>query len=400
MNGIPHQPAPGSARTQQATTSAGLLSAPKNQSAPDLTRQVTAQELLDLSHATRLHTRTSPNLSLADCVKGHLDVGVQHLVVNVCDVDPLHRQVETLCAANCNLIITGAALLAQGLQVSDVTVVHADNSDVGQPLREAISSATATNPATQWHTRSVPGALVQSKHASLVNLVLAGSALPRPAPAVATLMRSHKTQVAVYDAELLAALALAAQPTQHTPKYLVTTRHQDIAVVESEPETPVGRYFPANLTSPLVLVGGVEGQWATTAQAATLTASPASWHAIGLTPATSSYWFPTADECPVAITSRLLHFMASQSTRRCGPCVNGLPALAHAFDSAASSSDLTTITSIGRLLSGRGACSTPDGATRLARSALQLFPEHLGWTTTPDSRPSPVSSERAAGHHA
>ena len=39
---------------------------------------------------------------------------------------------------------------------------------------------------------------------------------------------------------------------------------------------------------------------------------------------------PGACECPVRLTSRIVDYLAGQSAGRCGPCLNGLPALAAA----------------------------------------------------------------------
>lgn len=378
---IPDQP-----QGNPTTPLGGLLNAAKTPPDTQLLPGITGPELVDLCRSIHLHTGSDPRVPLAELVSRHIESQVSHLIINACDIDPLHHQTSHLCEANMHMVLAGAELIARALQIQDITVVQTDTSRLKGQLHLPIPNESAKDTKVRWHTRTVPGAHVHTKHAALVNLLLTGSPLPRPSSATAELMRSHKTHVAVYDAEPVASVALAAHNPNHVTKYLLTVRHDKTSVLESEPDTPVGRYFPQNRTSPVVLVGGVEGQWTTVERAATLTADPSSWKSVGLLPASASYWFPTAHECPVEITSRLLHYMASQSTRRCGPCVNGLPALAHAFDKAAEQQDFATVTSIGRLLSGRGACSTPEGATRLARSALELFPKVLSWPTRKQSQ--------------
>jgi NADH:ubiquinone oxidoreductase subunit F (NADH-binding) len=84
--------------------------------------------------------------------------------------------------------------------------------------------------------------------------------------------------------------------------------------------------------------------------------------------------------CGIAETARIAQYMADQSAGQCGPCVFGLPTIA---------SDLLHLATGSRplhtgdlrpqlerrfdVVSGRGACRHPDGAVRMARSALSVF---------------------------
>jgi len=64
-----------------------------------------------------------------------------------------------------------------------------------------------------------------------------------------------------------------------------------------------------------------------------------------------------------------------------GPCVHGLDALAQAFEEiahgAAHPDGERTIARLAALVEGRGACRHPDGAARLARSAIDTFAAEL-----------------------
>ena len=81
--------------------------------------------------------------------------------------------------------------------------------------------------------------------------------------------------------------------------------------------------------------------------------------------------------CGLTETARVLGFLAAQSAGQCGPCVFGLSAIADDFARLASGRAHGPV--LGRLdrrlsvVSGRGACHHPDGATRLAASALGTF---------------------------
>jgi len=81
--------------------------------------------------------------------------------------------------------------------------------------------------------------------------------------------------------------------------------------------------------------------------------------------------------CPLAEMARVISYLASQSAGQCGPCRNGLPALADALGHIAFGQpgpDLLRWTGqLPALVSGRGACHLPDGAAALVASALTAF---------------------------
>ena len=88
-----------------------------------------------------------------------------------------------------------------------------------------------------------------------------------------------------------------------------------------------------------------------------------------------------AGHCPLEEVSRVLRWFAASSAGQCGACVNGLPALAGAFD------QLTGGDPGGRadgwldrwspMVMGRGACKLPDGAVRFLDSARTAFADHI-----------------------
>jgi NADH:ubiquinone oxidoreductase subunit F (NADH-binding) len=81
--------------------------------------------------------------------------------------------------------------------------------------------------------------------------------------------------------------------------------------------------------------------------------------------------------CGLAETARVVRYLGTQSAGQCGPCVNGVPALADVLEHIAwNRADERSIRWAGRLLplvEKRGACHFPDGPVGLARSALRVF---------------------------
>jgi NADH:ubiquinone oxidoreductase subunit F (NADH-binding) len=88
-----------------------------------------------------------------------------------------------------------------------------------------------------------------------------------------------------------------------------------------------------------------------------------------------------ADGCGIAETARILRYLAQQGAQQCGPCRFGLPAIAGDFARlAARKADRDLLGRLGqrlRVIPGRGACRHPDGATRMAASALDAFADDV-----------------------
>ena len=83
------------------------------------------------------------------------------------------------------------------------------------------------------------------------------------------------------------------------------------------------------------------------------------------------------DDCPVAWTQRIVVYLAGQSARRCGPCLNGLPALAAAVSAIDDGAGTGRVEQLAALVERRGACAHPDGTVRLVRSLLTSYPHEV-----------------------
>jgi NADH:ubiquinone oxidoreductase subunit F (NADH-binding) len=85
--------------------------------------------------------------------------------------------------------------------------------------------------------------------------------------------------------------------------------------------------------------------------------------------------------CGIAEATRILTYLAAETSGQCGPCVNGLAALSGAMEritaSEADSSDLERVRRWIEMVRGRGACHHPDGAIGQLASALNTFGDDL-----------------------
>ena len=85
-----------------------------------------------------------------------------------------------------------------------------------------------------------------------------------------------------------------------------------------------------------------------------------------------------AGDCPVHRTAAVTAYLAGESAGRCGPCRNGLPALAEGVRALDDGVDVSArVGDLVRLVTGRGACAHPDGTARMVRSMLALFGDEL-----------------------
>jgi len=92
--------------------------------------------------------------------------------------------------------------------------------------------------------------------------------------------------------------------------------------------------------------------------------------------------------CPLGFAAEVVDYLAQESARQCGPCLNGLPHLAKNLHRlAAGVRDPQLPIEIARMsaqITGRGACAHPDGSARFVASTLDVFRDHVsahlaGW---------------------
>ena len=125
------------------------------------------------------------------------------------------------------------------------------------------------------------------------------------------------------------------------------------------------------------LVGGYGGSWLPWAELAAVELSLEGLHRLGASLGAGVIAPLAARTCGLVEASALLSYLAASSARQCGPCLFGLPALADLLDRLAHGrcgrSDLRRLERYAHEVSGRGACHHPDGAVRMALSALQTF---------------------------
>lgn len=106
-------------------------------------------------------------------------------------------------------------------------------------------------------------------------------------------------------------------------------------------------------------------------------------------------------ECPVAVAASVLAYFDRENAGQCGSCFNGTAAMSAVTsalrDGQATAEDVARLERWSRVLRGRGACATLDGATNMAASLLANFPQDVALhrdEDCPSCRVGPFTAHR------
>lgn len=193
----------------------------------------------------------------------------------------------------------------------------------------------------------------------------------------------------VQNVETLAHLALIARNgaawfrgvgTQDEPgSMLCTVRDPDgrARIVETPIGTPLDRLLRLGEDVQAVLAGGYHGGWLNPATARRVSLSNADLRPAGAIVGPGVLVALPAAHCGLAETAQIARSLALESAGQCGPCFNGLPAIATALAAVArprpAERELANLRRWAGLVAGRGACHHPDGTVRFVASALRVF---------------------------
>jgi NADH:ubiquinone oxidoreductase subunit F (NADH-binding) len=126
-----------------------------------------------------------------------------------------------------------------------------------------------------------------------------------------------------------------------------------------------------------LLIGGYFGTWLEPEAFATSRLSPASLRSHDASFGCGVVVALPRDRCGLAESARITRWLADQNAGQCGPCVNGLDAIARAMAGlVAGDRKGDAARHLDRwlgMVKGRGACKMPDGTARLVESTLRVF---------------------------
>lgn len=316
------------------------------------------------------------------------------VVINGAEGEPVSIKDRWLLAAAPHLVLDGASLAAAAVGATDVFVcVDRQHREVLRIVEAAVAERLVREHGPAVRVLGTPSRYVAGEESALVQWLNGGPAKPTvipPRPSergvdgrptlvdnVETL--AHLAQIAAWGAEWFRQLG-----TRREPGTVLVTLSGAVSrrgVCEVAFGSPLGDVI-ASAGGDLdrldgVLVGGCFGGWLTADEARRVTFCDDDLRRFGASVGCSAVVVLPRAACGWCETTRMLMYLASESAQQCGPCVNGLAAIARAAsDISTGAATADTVRWINRWagqVEGRGACSMPDGAMRLVRSALRVF---------------------------
>jgi len=312
-------------------------------------------------------------------------------VGNGAEGEPASRKDATLLFASPHLVLDGLQLAAEAVGATRAILYIRADLRAGARLDTQISERSARGlDRVAVELVSAPARFLAGQESALASALSGGAAVPQFTPPRVFERGVDRRPTLVQNVETLAHLALIARygPAwfrgEGTPDepgtMLCTLRPADgrVTVAEAPIGTPLASLLDLS-DATAVLVGGYHGTWLPAPLASGLTLSNASLRPAGASLGAGVLAALPAGCCGLAETARVARYLAVESARQCGPCLNGLPSIAAAMRALATAPRLHTdrvLADLSRwtgLVENRGACHHPDGSVRFIRSALQVF---------------------------
>ena len=357
-------------------------------------RPLVEAQLLALLDAVAVHGRGGAGFPFGRKARAAVEAGKRRtVVVNASEGEPASAKDSALLVAAPHLVLDGADAVAHalGADVVHVVVGH-DRPAARMSIDVALGERDGDFADVEVHVTRSP--FIGGESSAVLEMIDGRENLPVTSWTPAAVTGLHGRPTLLSNAETFAQVAtlLALGPAGYaelgTPAEPGTTL---LTVAGDGPDGVVLEVpFGVGLGSVLeycgyppdcaVLLGGYHGTWVPPGHAPHLPVSRRDLAALGLSLGAGVVLPLGVGTCPVSVTAGVTGYLAGASAGRCGPCRNGLPALAQAVAALAGGAGPTAtrrIQELVGLLPGRGACAHPDGSARLVRSMLAAFPEEV-----------------------
>ncbi len=369
----------------------------------------------ELPHERRHRRRESPLIELLEhaALRGHGGAGFPTarklrsvnasrrrpvVVVNAAEGEPASLKDSTLCQLAPHLVLDGSQLVAEALGADEIVVCVCETAPhSAQSIALAIEERSGSQGRVPVRLNLVPSGYVSGQESALVSHLNGGAAIPKFTPPMPFEQGVKRRPTLINNAETLAHVALIARHGATWFRELGTASRPGSALVTlGGPVAHPGVYeieHGALLSSLVDAAGGLEGQpraalfggyagtWidGTLLRGVALADEHLAVHGASLGAGVVALL--SEDACAVAETARIARWLSDQGAGQCGPCVNGLGALASTIEEIeAGEAQGNTGRRIERLASltrRRGACGHPDGAVTFILSALQTFSDEF-----------------------
>ena len=315
------------------------------------------------------------------------------VIANGADGEPASDKDAVLLQRAPHLILDGLAAVAAALG-SRETHLYA-----GALALPAIRHALQERRDAGWggptvHLSEAPETFIAGEESAVINRIAGRAAVPVDRIVRITDSGLRGRPTLVQNVETLAHVALIARygarwfrsiGTPAEPGTMLVTLSGTAApgILEVPLGIPLGDLLRDHAAPDVraLLLGGFHGAWIPGALTAQACLSRESLSPLGATPGAGVVHVLGAAECGLRRSADIATYLAQQSAGQCGPCLNGLPALADTLTQLAyrrpQPNAVREATRLVALVDGRGACKHPDGTARFIRSALHTFTNDL-----------------------
>jgi NADH:ubiquinone oxidoreductase subunit F (NADH-binding) len=314
------------------------------------------------------------------------------VVVNAMEGEPMGHKDRTLLSTNPHLLLDGAEFLASmiGAQHVDVCVSRNDPAIVHHVQRAL--NERARRRGVEFSLRTPPWRYVAGEESALVHWLNDNETMPQYRPKRPDVLHVGRAAALVVNAETSAQVGLIGHFGAAWFREVGTPSSPGSALVSISGAVTHPTVHEVSLGAPLrtilrqagadpdpqaILTGGYGGVWLS-AEYLDVAYCDEVLHPLGARVGAGVLVVVPKNACGLAETHRVVRWMANESSRQCGPCAFGLPALAEDLatlvaGSSNGSAVLTRLRERCAVIDGRGACRHPDGVVRLVESALTVF---------------------------
>jgi NADH:ubiquinone oxidoreductase subunit F (NADH-binding) len=318
------------------------------------------------------------------------------VVANGTEGEPLSAKDKTLMMRAPHLVLDGTVLVAETVGATRAVLCLERSAAAASALQVALDERHAIDDV-EIEIFGTPSRFVVGEETALIHWLNGGDAKPTLVPPRPFERGVGGRPTLVQNVETLAHLALIARFGGDWFRLLGTagdpgTRLLTVTGGVSAPgilEVESGISLPEALDAarsergplPPVLVGGYFGTWLDSEEVAATHLDVDSMRAMGASPGCGVVWALPPGVCGLVESTRVARWYADQSAGQCGPCFNGLPAIADALEALVSGGrPAEAAVALRRwlpMVTGRGACRHPDGAVRFGSSALRVFADEV-----------------------
>lgn len=320
------------------------------------------------------------------------------VVINASEGEPLSAKDQHLMSLRPHLVFDGAALAAEALGASEIVLylsrgLHAERT-IERALKERGRAAVAEPPIRVVKTAH---RYIAGESSAVINRLSGGTSKPlfslvraaekgindRPTLIQNAETLAHAAMIARYGSKWFRKLGTESSPGSALITVCGNVRHPGVYEIDiGAPLTSVLDAIGSFASPPAgALIGGYFGTWLPPRALASAVLDPDWLRQHGAAFGCGVIAVLPQDGCAIVEASRVLSYLAAESAGQCGPCVNGLNALAETMERIAASQpepgDIERVQRWIDMVRDRGACHHPDGAVGMLESAIKNFSQHL-----------------------